>query len=267
MSTECSRCGTTKDVHLRTWCVECGPTHTCNQCDQWHREEVGRGPLVTRLSVSRAVVETLQPHPCPRCEGQGCDINFCRDCDPKYRDPCPRHRTRTVRCKVCCPDCSQGELPPSSEWLVVKPTRHETRDDLGRRVVSYEDGPPSVTVGERIELWVPCERCGGTGCDHPLERCREGCKVKCCADCSDGQVLAGSVQVDEVYPIRLDMYFHADPGAIVVMSKAMTDAGTIRWAARPGAISTDVTAEFAAYGDPVSLIGQWALRVSDWRAA
>jgi len=43
---ECSRCGAVPAV-LRTWCAECGPTWTCRQCDQWHREDVGESEDVT----------------------------------------------------------------------------------------------------------------------------------------------------------------------------------------------------------------------------
>ena len=60
--------------------------------------------------VSPPSVWNGHPLTCQRCDGTGCDIDFCQQCGDEYTDPCQRHAQHVnwTDDDNCCPDCVDG---------------------------------------------------------------------------------------------------------------------------------------------------------------
>lgn len=199
------------------------------------------GSSATRVLVPRPVAEALMPRDCPHVDCEGVGDTHCWGCH------------------------GSGVLSPTLNLLVV-------------------EGEPECSLGHECDDTTHDGRCGGPRPDPELVRAIEageriGLDVECqtsvhlrpgreCIDnpdCTDGRVRVGSVLPTKVMPVRLDMYFRDDPGAVVVLSKAMTNAGEVRYAASPGAVSTDITDAMSVYGPAESLVGKFAVEVEDAR--
>lgn len=229
-----------------------------------------------RVLVPRPVADALMPRACARCAGVG-------HLGPATDSPVFLYGAR-------CPTCDgSGSLPPVLTWLVVEGDRCKANQDgdcswehcpqlrdgepvrSGRHCpidtwayeAEDENGPAAppadlvraIESGERIGIDEACD------CDEGrvwTYRNSGPFYAVPCTDCTDGRVLVGSVRPTEVLPVvDGDVACESYPDDGIYVSARLGTA----W--RDSDCMTDI--DLSLYGDPGSLVGRYAIAVTDAR--
>jgi hypothetical protein len=186
---------------------------------------------VIRVLVPRPVADALLPK---ACDNRYCDRGTIRQDDGRG----------VGYCVVCG---GSGSLPPLLTWLVVEgewPKRCPLADpeDCNGEHCDCPLSPPdlvrAIESGERIGIGIEVEVL-------PAEESTYGAV--------SGTVLVGSVRPTEVLPVR------------TVLGPYDGEELTVAYGRQVWHGVTDVTAAMSLYGDPVSLVGRFAVACEDAR--